>query len=171
MKEKTKKRLKGLFEFFKITGGGLCGASAYQLINKVLSQSFKAADNLTGANKIVTKIVIKAGVVGISTAVGIATTKAIDEGLSAIETAINNVSCAKDISLKFKTIDILVDTAIKAGVEPDKLREFCDKIGEAKNMKNPDGLIEYLDALISELKSEIAGVSYDDSEEEDKDNA
>lgn len=164
MKEKTKKRIKGLFEFFKITGGGLCGASAYQIINKALSQSFTVADNLTGVNKIATKIVLKAGVIGISTAVGIATTKAIDEGLSAIETAINNVSCAKDISVKFKTIDILLDTAIKAGIEPDKLREFCDKIGEAKNLKNPDGLIEYLDALISELKFEIAGVHAENAE-------
>lgn len=169
MKEKTKKRIKGLYNFFKFSTSMAASIGAEQLMVQALGP---VADKMmlnagSGPKATVTKIILAAGVIGISTAVGIGVAKAMDEGYTACETVISETANAKTVNKKFKEITDLTDEAITAGVNIDRLREICDKIGEAKNMKYTDGLIQYLDIIIFELKAEICGVEAEDAENEE----
>lgn len=169
MKEKTKKRIKGLYNFFKFSTSMAASIGAEQLMVQTLGP---VADKMmlnagSGPKGIATKIVLATGVCGISLAAGIVVAKAMDEGYTACETVISEAANAKKVNKKFKEITDLTDEAIQAGVDIDRLREICDKIGEAKNMKYTDGLIEYLDVIIFELKAEICGVEAENAENEE----
>ena len=122
----------------------------------------------SGVQGAVKTALITTGMLGISTAVGMASMKAMDEGLDACYQLVVNATNSKKIKEKFKEVDGLVDEAIKKGVDIDILRGYCDKIGEIKSMKNLEGAIEYLDILIFEIRAEIASI---DSDEEDENNA
>lgn len=168
MKEKTKKRLKGLYNFFKVSTGIAAGVGAEALISTIVTKT--ANEMVVGATGIkgnVQKIVLAAGVGGLSMAAGYATVRAIDEGFKSCEELVTSTKNAKEANKKFKEITDLTDEAIQVGVDIDRLREICDKIGEAKNMKYTDGLIEYLDIIIFELKAEICGVEAEDAENEE----
>lgn len=169
MKEKTKKRIKGLYNFFKFSTSMAASIGAEQLMVQALGP---VADKMmlnagSGPKATVTKIILVAGVCGMSLAAGIGVAKAMDEGYTACETVISETANAKTVNKKFKEITDLTDEAIQAGVNLDRLREICDKIGEAKNMKYTDGLIEYLDVIIFELKAEICGVEAENAENEE----
>lgn len=169
MKEKTKKRIKGLYNFFKFSTSLAASIGAEKLMVEAVGP---VADKIlvragSGPQATVTKVILFAGLCGISVAAGIGVAKAMDEGYTACETVISETANAKTVNKKFKEISELTDEAIAVGVNLDRLREICDKIGEAKNMKYTDGLIEYLDVIIFELKAEICGVEAENAENEE----
>lgn len=170
MKEKTKKRIKGIFEFVKFSTGLAAGIGSSHLVIDAFAPTINNNCFVKGSGiqGVVKTVLVSAGVLGISTAVGMASIKAMDEGLDACYQLVVNATNSKKIKEKFKEVDGLVDEAIKKGVDIDILRGYCDKIGEIKNMKNLEGAIEYLDILIFEIKAEIASI---DSDKEDEDDA